>query len=221
MNKKLRIAMVQDNFLVGDINGNMKKIIERTLTAKDAGAQLVLFPELALVGYPPEDLLHRRHFLTQVAEAIKELESVLTGVDVVFGAPVMHGEKLFNAALWLRDGETIARYFKQRLPNYSVFDEVRYFCEGDSPVVVEIDGVRCGLSICEDVWKKQTVAETKKAGADILLVLNASPFHVEKYQERVEQLQSRSRENNLPILYLNMVGGQDELVFDGESIVMI
>ena len=212
--------MVQDNFLVGDINGNMKKIIERTLTAKDAGAQLVLFPELALVGYPPEDLLHRRHFLTQVAEAIKELESVLTGVDVVFGAPVMHGEKLFNAALWLRDGETIARYFKQRLPNYSVFDEVRYFCEGDSPVVVEIDGVRCGLSICEDVWKKQTVAETKKAGADILLVLNASPFHVEKYQERVEQLQSRSRENNLPILYLNMVGGQDELVFDGESIVM-
>jgi len=212
--------MVQDNFLVGDINGNVKKIIERTRVAKEAGAQLVIFPELALVGYPPEDLLHRGDFLKQVASAVSVLETALSGVDVVFGAPVMRDGKLFNAALWMRDGATIATYCKQMLPNYSVFDEMRYFSAGNAPVVVELEGVRFGLSICEDVWVKQTVSDTKKAGADILLVMNASPFHVGKYQDRVEQLRSRARENNLPIMYINMVGGQDELVFDGESLVV-
>ena len=134
--------MVQDNFLVGDINGNVKKIIERTRVAKEAGAQLVIFPELALVGYPPEDLLHRGDFLKQVASAVSVLETALSGVDVVFGAPVMRDGKLFNAALWMRDGATIATYCKQMLPNYSVFDEMRYFSAGNAPVVVELEGVR-------------------------------------------------------------------------------
>lgn len=212
--------MVQDNFLVGDINGNAKKIIERTMAAKDKGAQLVLFPELALVGYPPEDLLHRSNFLQQVRDAVNKLEKSLQGIDVVFGAPVVNNGQLFNAALWLRDGKTVATYYKQKLPNYSVFDEVRYFAAGNSSCVVELEGVNFGLSICEDVWVEQVVSETRQAGADILLVLNASPFHVGKYQDRIEQLQARSKENDLTIIYLNMVGGQDELVFDGESLVV-
>jgi len=120
----------------------------------------------------------------------------------------------------LRDGKTIACYHKQNLPNYSVFDEVRYFSSGNSPAVIELNGVRFGLSICEDVWKAKTVSEIKQAGAEILLVLNASPFHIEKYQERLSVLRSRATENSLPILYVNMVGGQDELVFDGESLIV-
>ena len=131
--------MVQDNFLVGDINGNVKKIIERTMTAKEKGAHLVMFPELALVGYPPEDLLHRGDFLKQVSDAINKLEATLTGVYVVFGAPLVKDDQLFNAALWLREGKIIATYCKQMLPNYSVFDEVRYFSAGAAPVIVADD----------------------------------------------------------------------------------
>lgn len=212
--------MVQDNFLVGDINGNAKKIIDNTMTAKQEGAQLVVFPELALVGYPPEDLLHRQEFISRVSKTLTILESELDGIDVIIGAPIVKDGQLFNAALWMRGGKTIAVYSKQALPNYSVFDEVRYFTAGDSSVVVELEGTCFGLSICEDVWMPESVAKTRQAGAEVLLVLNASPFHIDKYQDRVAQLTSRAQQNNLPIIYVNMVGGQDELVFDGESLVL-
>jgi len=220
MNQIIRIAMVQDNFLVGDINGNAKKIIESAKMAMQEGAQLAVFPELALVGYPPEDLLHRREFIETVSSALIKLESALDGIDVIIGAPIVRDGQLVNAAVWMRGGATIAVYAKQNLPNYSVFDEVRYFAAGDSPVVVELGGTRFGLSICEDVWIQETVSKTRQAGAEVLLVLNASPFHIGRYQERVAQLKSRATENTMPIIYVNMVGGQDELVFDGESLVL-
>lgn len=220
MKKTIKIAMVQDNFLVGDIRGNADKIIELSHVATAAGADLVMFPELALVGYPPEDLLYRRSFMAQVELELARIELRVSGIDVLLGLPEYIDQKRYNAAVWLRDGKCIAGYHKQTLPNYSVFDEARYFTAGSQSVVVELQGVRFGVAICEDVWEPQSLAGAKAAGAEVMLVLNASPYHVGKYEERVQVLAQRCRENRMPILYLNMVGGQDELVFDGESLVM-
>ncbi len=212
--------MVQDNFLVGDIKANADKIINLSQTAKAEGADLVMFPELALVGYPPEDLLYRPSFIAQVDVELARIQSQLKDVDVLLGVPERIGHQLYNAAVWLRKGERIACYRKRVLPNYSVFDEMRYFSAGSQSVVVELQGVKFGLAICEDVWRQQPIAEAKAEGAEVMLVLNASPFHVGKYDERLAMLRQRSRENCVPILYLNTVGGQDELVFDGESLVI-
>ncbi|MDH5611625.1 MAG: NAD+ synthase [Gammaproteobacteria bacterium] len=220
MKKTVRVAMVQDNFLVGDIKGNADKIINLSRAAKSKGADLVMFPELALVGYPPEDLLYRPGFNAQVVDQLARIQSQLNDIDVLLGMPDRVGEKLYNAAVWLRNGERIASYHKQALPNYSVFDEARYFKTDSQSVVVEFKGVKFGLAICEDVWEKQSLADAKAAGAEVMLVLNASPYHVGKYEERLDVLAQRGRENHMPILYLNMVGGQDELVFDGESLVV-
>lgn len=212
--------MVQDNFLVGDISGNAEKMIARAQQAQQQGAALVVFPELALVGYPPEDLLLRRGFIDQVEAAVTRLCDALSDIDVVFGLPQRAAGKLYNAALWLRDGKVLAVYHKQCLPNYSVFDEVRYFHAGSEACVVELGGVHFGLTICEDIWESAPVQQAKTAGAEVILVLNASPFHVGKYHERVRVLAQRAQENALSMLYLNMVGGQDELVFDGESLLV-
>ena len=212
--------MVQDNFLVGDINANQRKLIELARRAAAEGADLVVFPELSLTGYPPEDLLFRPGFMMQVEAAVEKIRQAATGVDIVIGAPVRHENRLYNSALWLRDGACIAEYNKQSLPNYSVFDEVRYFSPGDHASVVEINGIRFGIVICEDAWEAQPVAAAKAAGAEAMLVINASPFHRGKYADRLDVLQRRSRENGLPMFYINMVGGQDELVFDGESLVV-
>ncbi len=212
--------MVQDNFRVGDISGNAEKMIARAQQARAQGAALVVFPELALVGYPPEDLLLRRGFIDQVEAAVTRLCAVLDDIDVVFGLPQRVAGKLYNAALWLRGGKVLAVYHKQCLPNYSVFDEVRYFHAGSKACVVGLDGVSFGLAICEDIWESAPVQQAKIAGAEVMLVLNASPFHIGKYHERVHVLVQRALENALPMLYLNMVGGQDELVFDGESLLV-
>ena len=220
MSKSVRVAMVQDNFLVGDINGNARHIIELAQSAVEQGAELVVFPELALVGYPPEDLLYRPGFIAQVEAAVEHIKQSVRGADIVLGLPVRHHEKLYNAAIWLRDGECIAEYHKQSLPNYSVFDEVRYFSPGDNTCVVAVNEVRFGLVICEDAWEPEPVADIVAAGADAVIVINASPFHGGKYEERVRILQQRCRESDLPLFYVNMVGGQDELVFDGESLVV-
>ena len=212
--------MVQDNFLVGDIRGNADRIISLSQVAQKKGADLVMFPELALVGYPPEDLLYRPGFVMQVEAELARIQSQLKDIDVLLGLPEYVGQKRYNSAVWLRNGERIATYNKQALPNYSVFDEARYFSAGSQSTVVEFGGVKFGIAICEDVWKKQPLADARAAGAEVMLVLNASPYHVGKYEERLDVLAQRGQENHLPILYLNMVGGQDELVFDGESLVI-
>lgn len=220
MSQPVRVAMVQDNFLVGDINANARLIIQRALTAKENQAELVVFPELALVGYPPEDLLYRPGFIAQVEQAVTTIKQAVRGIDIVLGLPLELSGKLYNSAVWLRDGQCLAHYHKRALPNYSVFDEVRYFSPGNETCVVSLNKVRFGLVICEDAWEDGPVAYAKNAGADAIIVLNASPFHGGKYRERVQVLQQRSTENNLPMFYVNMVGGQDELVFDGESLVV-
>lgn len=220
MSQSVRVAMVQDNFHVGDIDANAQLIIQRARTAAENRARLVVFPELALVGYPPEDLLYRPGFIAQVEQAVTTIKQAVSGIDTVIGLPLALNGKLYNSAVWLRDGQCIAHYHKQSLPNYSVFDEVRYFSPGNETCVVSLNEVRFGLVICEDAWEDGPVAYAKEAGADAIIVLNASPFHRDKYHDRVQVLQQRSRENDLPMFYVNMVGGQDELVFDGESLVV-
>lgn len=220
MNTTIRVAMVQDNFLVGDIGGNADRMIAHALAAREQGAALVVFPELALVGYPPEDLLHRRGFIDRVEAEVERIRETVRGIDMVFGLPHRAEGALYNAALWLRDGEITGCYHKHCLPNYSVFDEVRYFRPGRVACVVELGDVKFGLAICEDVWESAPVMAAKSAGAEVMLVLNASPFHIGKYHERVAVLGQRARETGMPMLYLNTVGGQDELVFDGESLLV-
>jgi len=212
--------MVQDNFLVGDINGNARMIIKLAQVAAVQGAELVVFPELALTGYPPEDLLFRPGFMQRVETAVEKIKQSVSGVDIVLGTPVKQGDKIYNTAVWLRDGECIAEYHKQSLPNYSVFDEVRYFTPGKGTCIVTLKDVRFGLVICEDAWEAEPVAAATAAGAEAVIVINASPFHGDKYQERIRMLEQRTSENGVPVFYVNMVGGQDELVFDGESLAV-
>jgi NAD+ synthase (glutamine-hydrolysing) len=220
MNKPVKIAMVQDNFLVGDIKGNADKLVRLARVAKENGADIVLFPELALVGYPPEDLLHRPGFLAQAEAELERIKREAVDIDIVLGAPRRKKNRLFNSLIWVRAGESIAEYYKQVLPNYSVFDEMRYFARGEKHAVVDFMGIKFGLAICEDVWEPKPMADARAAGAEIMLVINASPFHIGKYEDRVRILQQRINETSMPVIYLNMVGGQDELVFDGESLVM-
>ncbi len=220
MSEPVRIAMVQDNFLVGDIIGNARHIIHLARSAAEQQAELVIFPELALAGYPPEDLLYRPGFAAQIEAAIEDIARSVSGVDVLLGLPRSHDGKMYNSAVWLHDGQCIAEYHKRSLPNYSVFDEVRYFSPGHDTCVVELNSSRFGLLICEDAWEKELAAATVADGADALIVLNASPFHGGKYEERLKMLEQRTQENGVPVFYINMVGGQDELVFDGESLVV-
>ena len=233
----INIVMVQDVFQVGDIKSNADKIIELTVKASLQGADLVVFPELALVGYPPEDLLYREDFLKQADEACLRIQHTLKenigDTGVVFGLPLKRQPsvpsssitnkkyaELYNAAVYLHKGEIVARCYKQSLPNYSVFDEVRYFIAGTESTIIEVKGHKLGLLICEDVWQRDIVERSKKMGAEALIVLNASPFHVNKHEERVDILKCHAGQFDLPILYLNMTGGQDELVFDGDSLVV-
>jgi NAD+ synthase (glutamine-hydrolysing) len=221
MSQSLRIVMAQLNLLVGDIDGNAEKVLAACQTARDElGAQTIVFPELTLTGYPSEDLLLRPGFLRRVEVGLSWLRERVRGIDVVLGYPQRSVEGVYNAAGVLRDGEIIASYCKSQLPNYGVFDERRYFIEGHAPCVVDLGGVPVGLSICEDIWHPGPVQRAAQAGARVLLNLNASPFHIYKGREREAQLELRVQESGLPIVYVNLVGGQDELVFDGESLVM-
>ncbi len=219
---KLKIVLVQDHFQVGDLPANADKIIHLSAQASAQGAELIVFPELALTGYPPEDLLHRPGFIASCQRECKRLVEALPAVDVVFGLPLAADDAglLFNSAVWVRGNTIIASYAKQSLPNYAVFDEKRYFIAGDKAVSVTVKGVRVALSICEDIWRPDIVAGIAADGADLIVVLNASPFHTDKYEERVQALQCRVRETGLPIVYTNLVGGQDELVFDGASLAV-
>ncbi|MDQ1118236.1 MULTISPECIES: NAD+ synthase [Pseudoxanthomonas] len=218
----LRIAMAQFDYPVGDVAGNTRRIIEQIAIARDEyGADVVLFPELALSGYPPEDLLMRPSFLADCHRALAQVAQAATGIVAVVGWPESAGSVLYNAASVLRDGRVEATYRKRELPNYNVFDERRYFHvdpDGGS-CVFEVKGVPVGVVICEDLWFAEPLADTARAGAQLVLVPNASPFEHGKHAQRDALLAQRVAETGVALAYLNVVGGQDALVFDGASVV--
>ncbi len=217
---KLKIAIGQINPLVGDIDGNCDLIIKTVDRACGLSADAIVLPELTLAGYPPQDLLLRADFLSSVKQALARLAQSIQGAVVIVGFPECDGESIFNSAAVLRDGKIDAVYRKQSLPNYGVFDEKRYFTPGDSPCVIDIRGVAVGVSLCEDVWNPGVVEDSCDAGARLILTLNASPFHAHKIKERERVIRQRVTATGIPIVYVNQVGGQDELVFDGASFVM-
>ncbi|MBM5812355.1 MAG: NAD+ synthase [Gammaproteobacteria bacterium] len=216
----LRIALAQIDPTVGDAPGNARRVIERVSAARAAGAGLVVLPELVLSGYPPEDLLFHRGFRRRVEAALGSVADVARGIDVLLGYPEYADGAIYNTAAWLRDGTVLARYRKQALPNYQVFDEKRYFAAGTAPVVVAAGGIPVAPLICEDVWLPGPAAAARAAGAALAVVLNASPYEQLKQRRREAELAARAQETGLPFVYLNLVGGQDELVFDGRSFVV-
>ncbi len=217
----LRILIAQLNLLVGDIAANRDRIIAVAMEARDRlGVDLVVFSELTLTGYPPEDLLLRPEFIERVEAALEHILANSQGIGLVLGYPKRDLGSLFNVAGLIQDGRLVAEYAKQMLPNYSVFDEKRYFQAGHVPCLVDVKGTRLGLTICEDIWEEGPTRQAAEAGARLLINLNASPYHTGKAPEREELLVRRAREHGLPILYANQVGGQDELVFDGGSFVV-
>ena len=222
MSESLRIALAQFDFPVGDVAGNASRIIELMQEARDEyGADVVLFPELAISGYPPEDLLMRPGFLSSCEQALARVAAEVQGIVAVVGWPQSAGAVVYNAASVLCDGAVATTYRKRELPNYAVFDERRYFDvdpDGGN-CVFEVNGVKLGLVICEDLWFAEPLAATVKAGAELVLVPNASPYERGKHAQRDALLAERSRESGAAIAYVNTVGGQDAVVFDGASVV--
>jgi len=238
-NKRVRVALAQINATVGDLAGNARKIVEFAQRAHAQGARVVLTPELSLCGYPPEDLLLRPAFMQACAQALAECAQALApleGLHVVVGHPHQWGEhgdvrskshavqQRCNAASVLAGGRVVATYCKRELPNYQVFDERRYFASGRDaglgPVVFEVDGLRFGLNICEDAWFEEPARLAQAAGADVLCVLNASPFHLGKLEEREQRMAALVQATGMPLLYSHLSGGQDEVVFDGASFAL-
>ncbi|ABI57889.1 NAD+ synthase [Alkalilimnicola ehrlichii MLHE-1] len=217
----LRVTMAQLTCPVGDIEGNTRRIVGAIETARDReGAQLVVFPELAVTGYPPDDLLLRDDFTRAAENALQAIQAASRGVTAVVGVPLRDRRGLHNAAVVVQDGRVIARYAKRELPTYSVFDDSRHFVAGDSPCVVDVAGTRVGLSICEDIWWPTPAREAVAAGAEFVVNLNASPFHRRKQAEREAVLRERALDTHRPLLYVNMVGGHDEVVYDGGSLAV-
>ncbi len=215
----LRIALAQSNFFVGDIPANTQKVRQLAELAKQQGSEVIVFPELCLTGYPPEDLLLRPSLTPRIERALASLADV-TDIILVLGYPKERDGQLYNmAGAWL-NGECLAEYAKQKLPNYQVFDEKRYFAAGQQSCVFKYKNTRIALTICEDIWHPEPIADAKAQGADLVLCLNASPFHLDKQAQRITTVQERALSNQLPIVYLNLVGGQDELVFDGGSLIV-
>jgi NAD+ synthase (glutamine-hydrolysing) len=221
MSASLRIALAQLNLFVGDVAGNAQRLIDTSAQARDdMQADLVLFPELSLSGYPPEDLLFHSGLRRQVKTALDRVRSETSGITVVAGYPEYAEEGIYNAAAVLCDGETVANYRKQELPNYSVFDEKRYFEHGLDTCIFELKGIRVALLICEDIWEPNPARAAKANGAQLIVVINGSPYSL-RYQERREEVvRARVKDTGLPVVYVNLLGGQDELVFDGGSFVM-
>ncbi len=216
----LRLALCQMNATVGDIAGNEAAIRERIVEARALGAQLVLFPELALTGYPPEDLLLKEHFLADARSALDGLAADTHGIVALVGFPE-RADRTYNALAVLADGAVQAVYRKVHLPNYGVFDEQRYFASGEGGALLELGDVRIGLTICEDIWVPGPPASDEAAaGASVIVNISASPFHAGKGLEREEMLARRARDNDCAVVFCALVGGQDELVFDGHSLVL-
>jgi len=219
--KQLQLVLAQINTLVGDIPGNTRKIIASAQAALAAGpVDAIIFPELTLTGYPPEDLLLRPSLKLRIEAALAELQAAQLPLALIVGYPRQCEGKLYNMAGAILNGSLVAEYAKQCLPNYQVFDEKRYFAEGSKPAVFELKGLPVALSICEDIWHQGPMAQAAAAGARLMLNLNASPFHQGKQLEREAAVAARAREGNMPVVYANLVGGQDELVFDGGSVVV-
>jgi NAD+ synthetase len=215
----MRIAMAQFNQRVGDLHANVVAIRAAVDGAVRAGADVVLTPELSLCGYPPEDLLLRDDFVDACAAELRALAATVGDVAVLVGFPERSGARRHNAVAVLRSGRIEQVYRKHCLPNYTVFDEARYFTPGDLPCVIDVRGARCGVILCEDVWFPGPAARSRAAGAGLLLIPNASPWHTSQHALRREQVAARAVECSIPIVYLNRMGGQDELVFDGASFV--
>ncbi|MDW8258446.1 MAG: NAD+ synthase [Gammaproteobacteria bacterium] len=217
----LRLALAQLNLLVGDIAGNAEKIrVAARRAQQEFGADLVICPELALSGYPPEDLLFHRGFRRQIGTALERFAADPLPTGVLFGYPEYAGTRIFNAAALFDRARLQATHRKACLPNYKVFDEKRYFEPGGQPAVADFRGFRLGLLICEDIWEPEPAQLARSLGAEVLLVINASPFEIRKQLQRETVLRERIADVGLPIVYVNLVGGQDELVFDGQSFVM-
>ena len=215
------VAIAQRNFVVGDIPGNEKRIVDSAIDARDSlKCRFVVFPELSICGYPPEDLLYRSRFVHECEQSLNRIAEQIRGIAVVVGHPHQADDKLYNAASVVDDGSILATYRKYHLPNYGVFDEKRYFNPGDSPTVIEIDGITVGITICEDVWEDGPVEWSVESGAQLIFTLNGSPFDTTKIDHRENRIVAeRAKRNNVAIVYANLVGGQDELVFDGGSLV--
>ena len=219
------ICIAQLNFVVGDLNGNAKKIIDAANVAHAQGAKLLVTPELALCGYAAEDLLLRPAFQQAADAAMEQLITASTAwpdMTLLVGHPqaIAGTTHRLNGATWLGAGRVLASYAKQALPNYGVFDELRYFQPRHQPCLIEVDGIQAGVLICEDAWVQGPAQAAKDAGAQMLIVLNASPYHLGKQVEREEVLAQRAVETSLPVIYAHMVGGQDELIFDGGSFAL-
>jgi NAD+ synthase (glutamine-hydrolysing) len=217
----MRIALAQLDLFVGDVDGNARRIIEAASIARDRErADVIVFPELALSGYPPEDLLFHTGMRRRVAEGLARAAEEIRGIAAVIGYPEYVQGQIYNSAALVKDGELLANHRKQCLPNYKVFDEKRYFVPGNEPTVIELAGRRIGLLVCEDAWEPEPARAAVNAGAELILIANASPYELRKQVERETIIRDRVREVSRPIVYTNLVGGQDELVFDGHSFVM-
>ncbi len=221
MGDAVKVALAQIDLIVGDVAGNTAKIIDHAQRARDAdGADIVVFPELAICGYPPEDLLFHAGLRHDVEAAVAKIRDAVFGIAILVGFPEYDGEHIYNACAVLHDGKVVARYRKHLLPNYAVFDEKRYFEPGRQAAVFRLNGIRIGLNICEDVWAPGPMAASRSAGAECVLVINGSPFETRSQDNRENVVRARIRESGIPVVYVNHVGGQDELVFDGGSFVM-
>ena len=217
----MKIGLAQISTHVGAIEANTKKVLDITHRARDElNCDLIVFPELTLCGYPPEDLLLHRDMRLRIEAALGKVKSGINDIALYVGFPEYDGDHIYNSGAFISDGKLIACHRKIVLPNYSVFDEKRYFEAGSKPTLVEYGGVRFGLTICEDAWTPDPCRVVVESGADMILILNGSPFHRQKQRVREETLIQRATENQRPLLYVNMVGGQDELVFDGGSVVV-
>ncbi len=219
LSNTVTFALAQSHFLVGDITANAEKMRKLAIEARDQGADVIVFPELALLGYPPQDLLLRPSLSGRVKSALSTLSDV-DDIVMIVGYPHVDHHGTFNSAAILHNGHQKGFYHKQILPNYGVFDERRYFDKGRNQVLFDYKGITIGLLICEDLWEKGPINELKKQGADLIVSLNASPFEINKQDKRKSMLTTCSREHSLPIVYVNAVGGQDDLVFDGGSMVV-
>ena len=218
MSQKLILAAAQFNLRVGDVVGNVSKIVAAADRARDQlSADLLVCPELSLIGYPPDDLLLRSEMPALIEAGVQRLLREVKGITVIVGLPEYEAGQIYNAAYVIRDGSVIARARKQLLPNYGVFDERRHFKPGKSTLVFKHQGLRIGLCICEDIWSPDPAADALVRGAELLLNINASPFDLHKSAQRRRVFDTRAAETGLPLFYVNCVGGQDDVLFDGDS----
>ncbi len=216
----MKILVAQFNPHVGDLDANAARIIQIVEDGQNQGADLIVFPELALCGYPPEDLLLRPSMKIRVDRALEKIAPAVTSAKVILGFPLEEEDLLYNAAGVFENGALTNIYRKRELPNYRVFDEKRYFSSGNLSCIISVGGIKVGITICEDLWHESPIKDAVEEGAELIVNINASPFQVRKHQQRLDILKKQARRHAIPILYANMVGGQDELVFDGDSMLV-